>query len=195
MQNNTVAYHEQIVKSALESVSKGYSIFLLAPGAKVPLKGTKGTWLERATRDEETIRAWFALTPAANYGIALTSRDLIIDCDPKNYPPAYPTDTEDWIIKVPDAELNLTSRHNTMLDLLRDCPALYNTRIVHTPSNGYHFYLRKPADDRIAKHVPAYPGVDFLSEGQLVVGPGSTRKQGWYALVEAKRATEVIYSG
>lgn len=194
MQENTVSYHEHIVKSALETASKGYAVFLLAPGAKVPLKGTKGTWLERGSSDSEIIKAWFTHNPTANYGIALTSRDLIIDCDPRNYPDAYPTDTDDQIVMVPDEEKIPTKRHNVMLDILRDCPALYNTRIVHTPGNGWHFYLRKPKEDQIAMHNDRYPGVEFLSEGQLVVGPGSYRKGNYYTIPDGsqKRALEIV---
>ncbi len=168
-QSQNISYADHIVKSALESISKGYAVFLLAPGAKVPLAGSVDS-RKNASTDRLIVESWFAEYPGANYGIGLQSRDLVIDCDPKNYPPATSQDTAETTVMVPDEEKILTARHNVMLDLLRDCPALYNTRIVHTPSNGWHFYLRKPPEDLIAEK---NPGVDFLSEGKHVVGPGS----------------------
>ena len=195
MQNNNLAYLDHIVKAALESVSFGYAIFLLAPGAKVPRAGTHGKWVERGMTDEQEIRSAFLADPTANYGIALTEYDLVIDCDPKNYPPAYDSDKDDLTVMVPDEEKIPTKRHNVMLDILAECPALYQTRIVHTPSNGWHFYLKKPWQDVIAKKNPKYPGVDFLSVGNLVVGPGSCRHGNYYTLVESKRALEIKANG
>ena len=42
-----------------------------------------------------------------------------------------------------------------------------------TGSGGRHYILRKPSDVPICKVLKAYPGIDFLTFGSYIVGPGS----------------------
>lgn len=84
-----------LLKAALKYAEKGYKVFPLAPGSKMPLieggKGYKG-----ATADADTIRQWWADCPAANIGLALRPSGLVAvdpdlykdDCEwnPAHYP-------------------------------------------------------------------------------------------------------------
>lgn len=87
--------------------------------------------------------------PDGNYGINLAATVLIIDCDPRNYPDGRDMLGEIWQhIGVP-------------------------TRTVKTPRGGYHFYFTKPADKVFKKKQANWPGIDFLSHGCYVCGPGT----------------------
>jgi predicted P-loop ATPase len=109
---------------------------------------------------------WRELTPGTyhernlfgNYGIALKPGDLIIDVDPRNGGEA--------------AFQRLTA------DIEIDCK---DTFIVVTGGGGRHIYFSKSADNYTKKHHKDYIGIDFLSTGSFVVGPGSvhpdTKKQ------------------
>ena len=109
------------------------------------------------------IKAWQNLGPGAytlsnlpnNYGVALKAGDLVIDIDPRN------GGTESFAKLARDLALDTT-----------------DTFSVQTGSGGIHIYLSKPADSKIRKHLKDYPGIDFLSTGAYVVGPGSRHPNG-----------------
>lgn len=113
-----------IVDAALAWAARGFSIFPLLPGDKVPLKGT--SWKTEATTDTAKIKAWWAFNPEYNYGVAGGNGIVIVDVDaPKG---------------------GLAS----LLDL--DLPL--GTLTVKTPGGGLHLYLKAPdianTVDRIA---------------------------------------------
>jgi Virulence-associated protein E/Bifunctional DNA primase/polymerase, N-terminal/Primase C terminal 2 (PriCT-2) len=54
--------------AAREYIERGWPIFRLAPGAKVPMKGSHGH--RDATTDRATIERWWTETPNANIGLA-----------------------------------------------------------------------------------------------------------------------------
>lgn len=89
-----------------------------------------------------------AIKNANGYGWALDDTDLIIDVDIKNG----------------------NKGAESYAKLLCLCP-LHKT--VTTKSGGWHVYLKKPADLKIPRHNPNYPGIDFLSRGAQVVIAGS----------------------
>ena len=95
-----------------------------------------------------------------NYGIALTADILVLDFDPRNYP-------------VIDGPEGVAIRHDLFSAFFSRFSHLH-TRIVKTPRGGYHAYFKKPEALKIAKKQPNYPGIDFLSEGFYVVGPGTS---------------------
>lgn len=84
-----------------------------------------------------------------NYGIVLQSDDLIIDYDPRN---------------------DITG--NSLKRLIKDFN-LPKTFIVKTGGGGVHLYFKKPKNIIIRCQDDNYPGIDFLSKGKQVVGPGS----------------------
>lgn len=116
-------------------------------GACFPLiQGTK----------EPAVSAWRVVTPGAyqpvgSYGVALAASALVIDLDPRNYPPG----------------------RNILNELLTAYPELKKTFAVQTPRGGLHIYLTKPAGVKLKKHQAAWPGIDWISEGGFVCGPGT----------------------
>ncbi|MFN8655321.1 MAG: bifunctional DNA primase/polymerase [Candidatus Obscuribacterales bacterium] len=120
-----------------------YACFPLIPGGKTPaIDGWRNV-------------APGTYPPAGNYGIALSATLLVIDADPRNYPPGR--------------------------DVMSEFMAKYNlpdTLVVRTPRGGYHFYFKKLGDKKFKQHQSAWPGLDFQSDGQYVVGPGSHTVKG-----------------
>ncbi len=107
------------------------------------------------------IREWRKTLPGvypatSSYGIALTDSDLVLDFDPRNYPEG----------------------RDMLQEFLAKFPQLDKTRVVKTPRGGVHIYFRKPAGINVKKEQAAWPGVDFLSAGHYVVGPGSMTVKG-----------------
>lgn len=102
---------------------------------------------------------WGSVTPGmyhernlfGNYGIALKAGDLVIDVDPRN------GGTVSWD------------------KLTRDVPGVLGglTFAVVTGGGGLHVFLSKSPDIKVRKHHKDYPGIDFLSSGCFIVGPGS----------------------
>ena len=72
-----------LLESALGYVSRGWSVFPLSPGSKVPLAGSHGH--NDASSDPMQVMSWWTKTPDANIGIACEpSNLLVIDIDPRN---------------------------------------------------------------------------------------------------------------
>jgi len=88
-----------------------------------------------------------------NLGIVLPQGFLVLDVDPRNF------NGNDPIKKLKD-------------DLKVDILAL-DTLIVNTGGGGKHVYLKKDPNIDIRKTIKGYPGLDFLSKGNFVVGLGS----------------------
>lgn len=93
------------------------------------------------------------IPPGGNYGVALKPGDLVIDVDPRN----------------------ALDGDKPLARLIADIGvSLNNTFVVQTGGGGLHIYLRKPADILVRKTMKEkYKGIDFLSAGCYVVGPGS----------------------
>lgn len=102
-------------ESAEYLAEMGYRVFPLVPGKKTPL--IEG-WTEKATDDEETVRAWWQNTPNANIGICTTGL-LVVDVDVKNGLPF-------WF-----------KRHQQKLENA-------TSTIARTWSGGYHYYFNDP---------------------------------------------------
>jgi len=64
---------------ALAWAARGFRIFPIQPGSKVPPKGL--LWRAEATSDPAKIRAWWAFNPSYNYGVAGGDGWLIVDVD------------------------------------------------------------------------------------------------------------------
>lgn len=67
------------VDAALAWAARGFRIFPILPGDKVPPK--EMTWKEQATTDAGQIRAWFTFDPNYNYGVATGGNLLVVDVD------------------------------------------------------------------------------------------------------------------
>jgi hypothetical protein len=136
-----------IADSATSSIAEPFTAFIrLRPGTKIPLD------------DQWQLTKPGTSKPEGNYGIALQPDELVLDFDPRNYPPGRDLLAELWT------------------QYLKAAP----TKMVKTPSGGCHLYFRKPPNRLIKKKQSAWPGVDFLTAGCQVAGPGSMTDQGVY---------------
>lgn len=68
-----------IVDAALAWAARGFRVFPILAGDKVPPKNL--AWKEEATTDPDKIRAWWAFDPNYNYGVAGGDGLLIVDVD------------------------------------------------------------------------------------------------------------------
>lgn len=129
---------------ALAWAARGFRIFPLVPGTKVPPKGFD--WKAHSTSDPAVIRRVWG---ADEYGIGVRTDDLIvIDVDVK------------------DGKDGATSF--AMLEL-QDVVTT-ETLTVRTPSKGTHYYYRK---DPIHGRLGMLDGIDVKAIGGYVVAPGT----------------------
>jgi hypothetical protein len=68
-----------ILDHALKMAARGFRVFPITPGDKVPPKGL--AWKIEATSDPAKIRAWWAFEPNYNYAVAAGEGTLIVDVD------------------------------------------------------------------------------------------------------------------
>lgn len=87
-----------------------------------------------------------------NYGVVLQDDDVIVDVDPRNFPEGK----------------------NPLADLIAETGGkkAYVTFTVKTGGGGFHFYFKKPKDLKIRGGLKGYPGIEFKTKGQQIVGAG-----------------------
>lgn len=102
-----------------------------------------------------------------NYGVVLDSGHLVIDIDPRAFPPGE----DSW--------------KNLQIDLMVNIQKMCRC-VVQTGGGGLHLYFKKPARILVANHLKEYPGVEFKSKGRQVVGPGSIHPESldFYRLID-----------
>ena len=112
-----------------------------------------------------------------NFGVVLKEDDIIIDVDPRNFPKG----------------------DNPLKRLVKDLGINLTSFTVKTGGGGLHIYMKKPADLKIRGSHPDYPGIEFKTKGQQVVGAGSKHPDsGKYYTVakltpaDAKEAPEAL---
>jgi hypothetical protein len=135
-------------QSALDLAAKGFRVFPLSQGTKIPLADM--AWKEVATSDPKQIEDWWSENEFYNVGIATGKGLVVVDADCTKGKPGLET-----------------LEYMDMLDL----PQSFR---VKTASGGAHVYLKTdhPHRQRI-DNIPEYPGIDIKCEGNYVVGPGS----------------------
>jgi hypothetical protein len=125
-----------LAEVALTAAARGWPVFPLAPGAKVPKAGFTD-WERHATTNPDRIGAMWAHRPW-NVGLACGPAGLVVvDLDvPK---PASPPPPAEWSGLSCGAEVfaALAARHN------QPWPDTYT---VATPSGGLHLYFTRPTD-------------------------------------------------
>lgn len=146
-------------ENALDLARKGFRVFPLASGSKVPPRGL--AWKEIATVIPGEIEKLWQDFPAANVGIATGNGVVVVDADCK------------------DGKTGLAS-----LETLRTLYDLPETFEVATPSGGRHVYLKcgeslRNSVDRLFD----FPDIDIRADGGYVVGPGSALPEGAYAAI------------
>jgi hypothetical protein len=135
---------DQPLAGALTMAARGFRIFPLSPGTKIPPKGLK--WKTEATTDAETIRKWAATYPGCNFAVRGGQGLIVLD---------------------PDGDAGRAA----LAELEALHGRLPNTMTVQTPGGGLHIYLGG-AD--VSNSVGSLPkGIDVRGAGGYVVAPGS----------------------
>ena len=126
-------------------INCGYTLFPL--NGKHPLKGFH--W----PRSEFNPLATAEDFPSGNFGVKLDADDLVIDVDPRNFPPGK------------NSFLELQAAIGHISD--------NSTFIVQTGGGGSHYYFKKPGGCLVRGTLKEYPGIEFKTAGQYLVGAGS----------------------
>ena len=129
----------------------GLEIFPCNSNKKSPL--TKHGFKD-ASADEQVINNWWNKHPDANIGLPTgkVNNLVVVDVDVKN-----------------DA-----GGIDSLKQLQDEC-GKFDTRVVHTPSGGLHFYFSYPQGvDTIKNRTNMKPGIDIRADGGYVIAPGSS---------------------
>jgi len=142
-----------MIDAALYYASKGWKVFPLTQGTKIPAEGMH--WIDEATLDEGTITQWWGTNPTSNIAIATgrTSNLTVIDVDGH----------EGW---------------DSIKEVIGEFPK-ERTRVIKTP-RGYHLYYEYHPDFHTGAGFLA--GVDVRSDGGYVVAPPSVVNGTRYAV-------------
>ena len=123
----------KLLSAALDYAGRGFAVFPLAVGEKIPLIAKKagGHGVLDATTDAAQIRAWWTATPNANIGVAAgPSGLLLVDVDAKDGRDGF-----------------------TSWEVLRALHAFDDTTPhVWTPNGGKHLWFAAPPRGPIAQH-------------------------------------------
>ncbi len=145
-----------LLTAALAYAARGFAVFPLAPGTKIPLAGGHGVL--DATTDAARIRAWWTATPDANIGVAAgASGLLLVDVDAKDGRDGFTA----WDVLRVTHSFDETTPH------------------VWTPNNGKHLWFAAPpgvqlrnTDDELG------PGIETKANGKYCVAPPSRLQDG-----------------
>jgi hypothetical protein len=170
-----------LLSAALDHAARGWYVFPLRPGAKVPAlhghdscPGTDACksghvgWEQRATTDPDRIHAAWTNGPAFNIGLATgPSGLLVVDLDTAK--PGQ-TPAQEWqqpgIRDGQDVLAVLADHHGH--------PTPGDTYTVTTPSGGLHLYYRAPEGERLRNTAGTLGWkVDTRAHGGYVVAAGS----------------------
>lgn len=137
----------------LEYVSAGFRVFPVS--GKIP---TVKAWQKIEYSAKVNLNKF-----SANFGVALDNTHLVVDVDPRNFA----------LKNTDDPNANRVNSFDALcaelkVDLMKECKF-----IVQTGSGGHHLYFTKSDKILIKNSLKEYPGVEFKSIGQYVVGYGS----------------------
>lgn len=140
------------------AAERGWRVFPLAPGRKVPRRQLTD-WEAKATSDPDRIESWWARHRSDNVGIATGPSGLVVvDLDtPK------PGDDPDLVGEKLFLQLAAASGER-----------MATTWMVFTPSGGLHLYYRAPEVPRLRNTAGRIgPRIDTRARGGYVVAAGS----------------------
>ncbi|MEV5408583.1 bifunctional DNA primase/polymerase [Thermopolyspora sp. NPDC052614] len=158
------------LRFALAAAARGWHVFPLACGDKVPLAGWR--WTRKATTDPATVRRWWARAPY-NIGIACgPSRLVVLDLDvakPGEVPP--PQWDLPGVADGADVLAVVCERAGQPLPT-------WETFSVRTRLGGMHLYYTAPGGVELGNTRGEDGGglgwkIDTRASGGYVVGPGS----------------------
>lgn len=95
-----------------------------------------------------------------NLGVRLPADVVVVDVDPRNFPPGR------------DSLQELVETHG--LDLSK-APHVLTGNLDHP---GHHYYFRKPKETILLDSMEGFPGIEFKSLGRQVVAAGSVHSTG-----------------
>ena len=163
LENQAVEVRDPFFDAAMDLADRGFHVFPLGRGSKVPRKDFK-RWELRASRNPPQLAEWWKRWPGSNPGVACKpSVILVVDLDvPKG------NRTEDG--------------RQVFWDLIKSLKIPWEpTRQVRTPSGGVHLYYKPPPGAFLKNSAGRLgPGVDTRAIGGYVVGPGSVVDGGRY---------------
>jgi len=132
-------------------ISGGMRIFPCKSNGKSPL--ITG-WQEKASTDQEIVGTWWDKFPHANIGAVTGKKANLV---------------------VVDVDVKKGARGMESLKQLQDECGQFDTRLVHTPSGGLHYYFSYPQGvDTLKNKANLMPGIDIRADGGLVIAPGSS---------------------
>ncbi|GAA4593742.1 bifunctional DNA primase/polymerase [Planotetraspora phitsanulokensis] len=159
-----------LTRYALAAAARGWHVFPLTPGGKIPLKGW--AWTEHHTTDPATISRFWSGAPY-NIGIATgPSRLVVVDLD---------TPKKEGLRPPPPWDLPGVNDGADVLAVLCERagqPLPFDTFIVTTRRGGLHLYFTPP-DGPPLGNTSGDKGnglgwlIDTRAHGGYVVGPGS----------------------
>lgn len=150
--------------AALWYAEQGLPVFALAPGSKIPHRGTRGC-LDAST-DADTIRGWWKRWPDSNVAVNTGGRIGVVDVDG---PTGQASRVTNWQMF---QELHEWSKVGGV------------TGVVSTPRpGGMHIY--GPANPAVRNGTNLLPGVDYRGAGGYVVAPTSVISPEWAAANDA----------
>ena len=147
---------ETMLDAALSYARRGWAVFPLAEGTKIPC--IQGGFTQ-ATTDEEQIRMFWSVRPLCNIGIAtggMSNGLVVVDVDLDN------DKGEDGYITLKAWE----SEHGELPE----------GACVTTPRGGMHLYFM--SDEPYSSSVNKDLGIDVRADGGFVVAPPSVREDG-----------------
>lgn len=151
-----------LLEAALAYAARGWAVFPLQPGQKIPPRGSAG--LLDASRDIDRVRHWWTNAPNANIAIrtGAASGIDVLDVDPRH------------------------GGDKSLMELQKELGRLPDTVTVRTGGGGWQFYFAHTdglantanriglryatAVDRLKKPIS---GIDTRSDGGYVVAPPS----------------------
>ena len=132
-------------------IQEGKKIFPCRGDGKSPL--ITG-WQNKATSNQEVIHTWWREYPNANIGLLTGKKANLV---------------------VVDVDVKKGARGMESLKQLQDECGKLDTRMVHTPSGGLHYYFSYPQGvDTLKNRANLMPGIDIRADGGLVIAPGSS---------------------
>lgn len=146
---------------ALAYAARGWHVFPLVAGGKVPYGGSHGH--KDATTHKGKIRQWWKQTPNANIAIATGKRSgiFVLDEDPRH------------------------GGDKTLEELEAEHGKLPRTVMVETPRRGFHRYFSYPGRRVKNSQSMIGPGLDIRGDGGHVAAPPSiVKRRGQYRFVE-----------
>jgi Bifunctional DNA primase/polymerase, N-terminal/Primase C terminal 1 (PriCT-1) len=151
--NDDEAAAGQLLAAALDYAGRGWPVFPLRAGGKVPLTSDG---LKSATADAEQVQAWWQRWPDANVAIR-TGREsglVVLDVDVQR------------------------GGAGTLKQLEQERGKLPQTPRVLTGGGGWHIYFQHPGDEVRNSAGRLGPGLDVRGDGGYVVGPPSVHESG-----------------